>query len=536
MSKIKLTGSNSGYVEISSAADAGNLTLNLPTSGTALLSNGDNVYTGITTFSNDLKLEGGSYDVLWDSSDNQLEFGDNAKLSFGASSDLQLYHNGNHSYIHDTGTGTLRIQSSQMNVIKADGSETMAIFVADAEVGLFFNNSKKIETTNTGAVVTGICTATSFSGSGEGLTRTTQYSHRNILHNGEYQINQKGLLPKDMNSSTDNDVILDRWYFSQNNNLGDYRISLETDAPAGFKKSIKIQSTSVDTSSAGSEQAFMQQVVEAQNVSHIFNGSGSQPMTLSFYYKSAQTTTRQLWFYTPDTTRMYSAVFTPSAINTWEKFTIPIPADTSNTINDDNGAGFYVRFMIGSGTVYKSGRPTSWQNLSNNRYSGVTNLGTSTANNFYVTGVQLEMGSVDTPFEHRTFKDELSRCQRYFVKTDFSSHVTAYFGGTHLFRQLPFHCPTPMRAQPTFSLSGQESGTTKFTLKTWSSDQNMTATPNAIHMYHTDYVHGTNNSAVHSLGLGIDFASSNSGVPPNGPGNHNVYSCRVYGAQFDAEL
>ena len=69
--------------EISSAADAGNLTLNLPTSGTALLSNGDNVYTGITTFSNDLKLEGGSYDVLWDSSDNQLEFGDNTKLSFG---------------------------------------------------------------------------------------------------------------------------------------------------------------------------------------------------------------------------------------------------------------------------------------------------------------------------------------------------------------------------------------------------------------------------------------------------------------------
>ena len=159
MSKIKLTGSNSGYVEISSAADAGNLTLALPTSGTALLSNAGNVFSGITTFTglnitDDVTFNGGSYDVLWDASDNQLEFGDNAKLSFGASSDLQLYHDGNHSYIHDTGTGTLRVQSSQMNVIKADGSETMATFVADAEVGLFFNNSKKIETTNTGAVVT----------------------------------------------------------------------------------------------------------------------------------------------------------------------------------------------------------------------------------------------------------------------------------------------------------------------------------------------------------------------------------------------
>ena len=101
MSKIKLTGSNSGYVEIASAADAGNLTLTLPTGGTALLSNGDNVYTGITTFSNDFKLEGASYDVVWDKSDNQLEFGANAKLSFGASSDMQLYHDGNHSYIAD---------------------------------------------------------------------------------------------------------------------------------------------------------------------------------------------------------------------------------------------------------------------------------------------------------------------------------------------------------------------------------------------------------------------------------------------------
>ena len=111
MSKIKLTGSNSGYVEIDSAADAGNLTLSLPTSGTRLLSNTDNVFSGITTtgqldingsidvsstsvFNDDLTLTGASYNVLWDKSDNQLEFGDNAKLSFGASSDLQIFHDG----------------------------------------------------------------------------------------------------------------------------------------------------------------------------------------------------------------------------------------------------------------------------------------------------------------------------------------------------------------------------------------------------------------------------------------------------------
>ena len=92
-----------------------------------------------------------------------------------------------------------------------------------------------------------------------------------------------------------------------------------------------------------------------------------------------------------------------------------------------------------------------------------------------------------------------------------------------------------MRASPSFSVTGVEGGTTKFTLKTWSSDQNNT-TNSAVHMHHRDYVHGTNDGAVHTVSLGIDFASGNSGIPPNGPGNHNVYACRMYGANLDAEL
>ena len=116
MSKIKLTGSNSGYVEIDSAADAGNLTLSLPTSGTRLLSNTDNVFSGITTtgqldingsidvsstsvFNNDLTLTGASYNVQWDKTDNQLEFGDNAKISFGGQADMRLFHDGTNSVI-----------------------------------------------------------------------------------------------------------------------------------------------------------------------------------------------------------------------------------------------------------------------------------------------------------------------------------------------------------------------------------------------------------------------------------------------------
>ena len=170
MSKIKLTGSNSGYVEIASAADAGNLTLTLPTGGTALLSNGDNVYTGITTFSNDFKLEGASYDVVWDKSDNQLEFGANAKLSFGASSDMQLYHDGNHSYIADAGTGNLRLRSGTLEIQNLAGSKTSAIFSSGGGQTLNFNNNPKFVTTNTGTIVTGIGTFTGRVGVGTNTT------------------------------------------------------------------------------------------------------------------------------------------------------------------------------------------------------------------------------------------------------------------------------------------------------------------------------------------------------------------------------
>ena len=229
MSKIKLTGSNSGYVEIDSAADAGNLTLSLPTSGTRLLSNTDNVFsgitttaeldingkidvstdivggrnlkvTGITTLSDDLTLTGASYNVVWDKSDNQLEFGDNAKLSFGASSDLQIYHNGSDNYIDGNSNAEDHLyiranvgsdHSSNIHIQAKSGEESI-VCRDDESVELYFNGNQKLRTHNSGVIITGICTATSFSGSGEGLTRTTQYSHRNVIVNGAMQVAQRG--------------------------------------------------------------------------------------------------------------------------------------------------------------------------------------------------------------------------------------------------------------------------------------------------------------------------------------------------------
>ena len=149
MSKIRLSGSNSGYVEIAAAADAGNLTFTMPTTGTALFGNGNNVISGITTFSaaldinstvdvsgtsvfnNDVTFDGATagYDAVWDRSDNALEFAANAKATFGAAQDMQLYHDGNHGYIADAGTGNLRLRSGTLEIQNLAGSKTSAVFV-----------------------------------------------------------------------------------------------------------------------------------------------------------------------------------------------------------------------------------------------------------------------------------------------------------------------------------------------------------------------------------------------------------------------
>ena len=117
--------------------------------------------TGVTvddgaTHDGDVTFTGAAANVLWDKSDNALEFADNAKAVFGTDSDLRIYHDSNHSYIQDNGTGNLKILANQIDLLGgADGAETMATFVDDGSVDLYYDNIKKFETTATGVDITG---------------------------------------------------------------------------------------------------------------------------------------------------------------------------------------------------------------------------------------------------------------------------------------------------------------------------------------------------------------------------------------------
>ena len=429
MSKIKLTGSNSGYVEIDSAADAGNLTLQLPTSGTKLLSDAGNVFTGITTtgqldingsidvsstsvFNNDLTLKGGSYDVLWDSSDNALEFGTNAKATFGGA--MQLYHDGSNSLIQDSGTGHVQIRSGTFTVGNAGLTKTSAIFNSGSGQQLNFNNNQKFITTNTGVVVTGIITATSLSTS----TEQGALNHRNALINGEMLISQRGTSEASV-SSTGYKNAPDRWQFYAypSGQSGVYTVSQLAGGPHGFQKSYRVACTTADTSLHADSGVILRQTIEEQYLQHFKKGFASaKQMTLSFFAKTNKTGTYVVELYDMRNIRHVSATYTVSDTN-WNRYTITFPADTSGQFSaSSNGGGMIVHWWLVAGTNYQSGSlATSWTSNTNaNRAVGQLNFADSTSNVFDLTGCQLEAGPVATPYEHRTIHDYLFECKRYF--------------------------------------------------------------------------------------------------------------------------
>ena len=485
MSKIKLTGSNSGYVEIASAADAGNLTLQLPTAGTALLSNAGNVFSGITTtgqldingsidvsstsvFNDDVTFTGASYNVLWDKSDNQLEFGDNAKISFGSASPwLQLYHSGSHAFIANTG-GQLAIRCNTTLHLSTDQGVDHLLATKNADVKLYFNGGQKFQTTNTGVNIAGICTATSFSGSGEGLTRTSQYAHRNRFHNGGMTISQR--IGSTETTLTHNNwtQILDRWKCYENTDavLTVQRIqnSYPTagTVPSSYA-SVRLKVTTADTSLTSSQQVQFSQIIEGFNWQDLRWGtSAAKSVTVSFSIlatgSSASNVTGTYCLQCSDAgtySRAYIREYTIDAINVWKRVTLTFPGDTggnwnSNSFSGTNQACRFSWFLAGD--TGAQGAADTWSSYKTST-SNQKNFLSHVNNMIFITDVQVEEGTVATPFETKPFTTELQLCQRYYLKTP--ANAASYLPCTNASNHSRLHLmfPVTMRATPSASMS-----------------------------------------------------------------------------------
>ena len=246
--------------------------------------------------------------------------------------------------------------------------------------------------------------------------------NRNVIINGAMQVTQRSAVGTAVTGITTVGYnTADRWQTILAS-LGTWSQTTIADAPtgSGFRNSLKMACTTADASPAAGDVLLIQQKLEGQNVQSFCKGTASaKPFTLSFWVKSFQTGTFIAEIEDTDNTRSVSKSYTVDVSNTWEYKSITFPADTTGAFDNDANASMNVNWFLGAGTTYTSGTlATTWASTTSaNRAVGQTNAASSTSNTWQVTGIQLEVGSVATPFEFEQFTVTLEKCKRYYEKT-----------------------------------------------------------------------------------------------------------------------
>jgi len=276
---------------------------------------------------------------------------------------------------------------------------------------------------------------------------------KNIVINGDMSIAQRGTSTASI--TTTGYYTVDRFKFF-NSSLGTFTMSQDTDVPTGqgFATSLKVDCTTADAAPAGADNLRIQQIFEGQNLQYLKKGTSSaESLTLSFWVKSTKTGTFIAELYDLDNNRQISKSYTVSVTNTWEKKTITFAGDTTGAFTNDNTDALSINFWLGAGTDYTSGTlSTTWTSPTTaDRAVGQVNIADNTANNFWITGVQLEAGTTASDFEFLPYDVNLARCQRYYYRinpngTSGSIGSAAYYISTAVFVSLNF--PTSMRTFP----------------------------------------------------------------------------------------
>jgi hypothetical protein len=249
---------------------------------------------------------------------------------------------------------------------------------------------------------------------GNNISAVNSLGFRNRIINGDMKIDQRN-----SGASVTNVVgilySVDRfWTFgSQASKFTAQRNAGSVTPPVGFTNYLGVTSSSAY--SVGASEFFqLYQSIEGLNVADLAWGTANAAtVTLSFWVRSSLTGTFGGSLLNGASNRSYPYSYTISAANTWEQKTITIAGDTSGTWATDNGAGIYLGFNLGSGSSV-SGTAGSWSSTAYRAPTGaVSVVGTSGAT-FYITGVQLEAGSVASPFERVNYTGQLAMCQRYY--------------------------------------------------------------------------------------------------------------------------
>jgi hypothetical protein len=273
---------------------------------------------------------------------------------------------------------------------------------------------------------------------------------RNRIINGDMRIDQRNAGASVTPSTAA--YLVDRWTynFTQASKFSFQQNAGSVTPPTGFTN--YLGATVVSAVSIGAGDVFvLRQRIEGFNVSDLGWGTASaQAVTLSFWVRSSLTGTFGGSFQNNAENRGYPFTYTISSANTWEQKTVTVAGDTTGTWLTNNGTGILLGFSLGTGST-NSGTAGAWAGANYSSATGaVSVVGTSGAT-LYITGVQLEAGSVASPFERRDYGRELIMCQRYFQLLQYSYGTSL---GTNAIARCTWPLKVTMRANMTIAVVG----------------------------------------------------------------------------------
>ena len=358
-----------------------------------------------------------------------------------------------------------------------------------------------------------------------------QLSHRNVIINGDAKISQRATAKGSITSG--GYYAVDRWYVTMDT-AGTWTMYQDADVPSGygFSKSVSLDVNTANTSLSAGSRAMLSYRLEGQDVQRFCKGTANaKKYAVSFWVKCGKTGTYVLELYDHDNSRHICKTYTISSANTWEQKKLIFDNETSNPFGNDNGKSLELQFYLAAGSNFTSGTlATSWAAASNgNRAVGQVNVADSTSNKYFLTGVQLEVGDTVTSYEHRSFADELARCQRYFAifpgRSGGIPFWQAYTGSNQGSLSLPI--PFSMRTVPSPTDPNGSTTTTGYLYNSNGVDVSSRYANN------TSPTLSCGGYAPSGLGLILSFGSHQSGTNDATGGSWNGNSPGIY---LDAEL
>jgi len=283
--------------------------------------------------------------------------------------------------------------------------------------------------------------------------------NRNLVINGAMNVSQRGTSHAAVANAA---FTLDRFSFSHSQD-GAFTVTQDSSSPDGFANSLKLDVTTADSSLGTSQYLIMEHKIEAQNLQHLqFGTSSAKNITLSFHVKSNKTGTYGVTIIHEDNSSvMANLTYTIDSADTWEQKSLTFTGDTTGAINDDNGVGFKMGFTLAVGSQWTSGDTSaSFRTFANGNYGAgqTVNILDNTSNEWYITGVQLEVGQNATTFEHEPIERTLNKCYRYFQAHVSGDLYTGFFVGagnsSTRVRADGYQYFVTMRTAPSLTVSG----------------------------------------------------------------------------------